>query len=663
MKKHVKNEHAKRKRSEDQQGCRKEDKDGIETTKSKVAERTHMRSEVDAIAPWKCEFCSKVFQSVSGMKKHVKKNHSKRRISEASRQGSKPTEIDGMKTTNNKATGRTQSWSEWRNIAPWKCQFCSKVFPSVSGVKKHIKKKHFKRMKSEASNQGSEPEEKDGIEINNSKATEKTQSWPEWVKSVPWKCQFCGKVCESVRFLKKHVKKRHSYRMKSEASHQVCKPDEKDGIEINNSKVTERTHSLSVPAKIAPWKCQLCSKVFQSVSGMKNHVKKKHSRRKKYQSPDQGCKQEKRDGTEVASSGTTLGAQEVCRRCKVRFFAFGSGNKCVYCIHCNKELSLEGNDNGSRREDGFVSSVVQDKMQSLRQKKCGQLLDSARAFQCQYCQKSVSKINNLYKHIILAHGKEFGSNDHGSCTRFGNQSERNNNFIHQACAAKESIKGFQNCEDHRVAKNLNAQSRGLKFTTVRRKADKLGTKHTVQCNRFRCWYSRREFLSKDCRSRHEIKSHENQVAPSSLRPKLDVNKTFISRTLHERPLCNKDETNRAGKSRACMGGQHANECYRRDKAFPCEYCPKQFFQVTSRYKHVMLTHTGVTNAFFKVCQLKLQGPTEKNGEAMPLFCSDRSITSPSSPLKRKKDVLDLDCQPQYKKFRADDVNCDDDVNC
>ena len=312
---------------------------------------------------------------------------------------------------------------------------------------------------------------------------------------------------------------------------------------------------------------------------MKKHVAKKHSRRKNYQSPDQGCKQEGKDGTEVTSSGTTQGGQEVCRRCKVRFFAFGSGNKCVHCIHCNKELSLEGNDNWSGFEDVFVSSVVQEKMQSPRQKKNGQPLASARAFQCQYCQKGVSKINSLYKHIMIAHGKEFGSNDHGSCTRFGNKSERNDNSIHQACAAKVSIKAFQNCEGHRVAKNLNARPRGVKFTTVRRNAGTQGTKHTVQ------------------------------------------------------------------------------ECYPRNKAFPCEYCPKQFLQVTSRYRHVMLAHTGVTNAFSKVCQLKLQVPADKTSEAMSLFCSDRSITSPSTLLKRKTDVSNVDDQPEKKKFRADDVNC------
>ena len=656
MKKHVKNKHAKRKRSEDQQGCKKEDKDGIETTNSKVAERTHTCSEADTIAPWKCEFCSKVFQSVSGMKKHVKKNHSKRRKSEASRQWCKPQEKDGIETTNSKVTGRTQSWSEWLNIAPWKCRFCSKVFPSVSGVEKHVKKKHLKRRKSEVSHQGCKPEEKDDIEINNSKATERTQSWSEWVKLAPWKCQFCSKVCQSVSCMQKHVKKRHSSRIKSEASHKVCKPEEKDGIEIDNSNVTERTQSWSVPAKIAPWKCQFCSKVFQSVSGMKKHVTKKHSRKKRYQSPDQDCKQEGKDGTEVTNSGTTLGALEVCRRCKARFFAFGSGNKCVYCIHCNKELSLEGNDNGSGCEDEFVSGVIQDEMHCLRQKKNGQLLASARAFKCQYCQKGVSKINSLYKHIMIAHGKEFGSNYHGSCTRFVNQSERKNSSIPQACAANVSVKAFQNCEDHRVARNLNAQPRGVKFKTVRMKAGTRGTKHTVQCNRFRCWYSRREFLSRGCRGRHEIKSHGNQVAPSSLRPKLDVDKTFISKTLHERPLWSKDENNREGKSRACIDGPHAKKCYPRNKAFPCEYCPKQFLQVTSRYRHVMLAHTGVTNAFSKVCQLKPQVPTDKTSAAMPLFCSDRSIASSSTPIKRKKDVSNLDCQPENKKFRRHDVN-------
>ena len=645
MKKHVENKHAKRKWTEEQRGCKKQHKDGIETTNSKVAEKTHTCSEEDGIAPWKCEFCSKVFQSVSGMKKHVKKKHSKRRKSEASSQGCKAEEKDGIKATNSKVAKRTQSWSEWVNIAPWKCQFCSKVFPSVSGVKKHVKKKHSKRRKSEASHQGFKPEEKDGIEINNSKATERKQSWAEWAKIAPWKCQFCSKVCKSVSCMEKHVRENHSKRRKSEASRPGCKPEDKDGIKTTNSKVTERTQSWSDPAKIAPRKCQFCSKVFQSVSGMKKHVTKKHSTRKRYQSPDQGCKQEGKDGIEASISGTNLGAQEVCRRCKVRFFAFGSGNKCVYCIHCRK-LSLEGNDNRSGFEDEFVRSVVQDKMQPLRKMKNSQLLASARAFQCQYCQKGVPDINSLYKHIMIAHGKELGSN-HGSCTRSVNQSGRKNSSIHQACTAKVRIEAFQDCtEGRREARNPNAQLRGRKVGT-------LGTKHTVQFDRYRCWYSRREFLSRGCSGRQELKSHENQVAPSSLRSKLDVDKTLISKPLHESPPWSKDENNREGKSRASMDGSHVKGCLPRNKAFPCEYCPKQFLQVTSRYRHVMLAHTGVTNATSK---LKPQVPTGKTSEAMPLFYIDRNITSSSTPVKRKKDVSNLDCQPEKKKFRRHDVN-------
>jgi len=54
--------------------------------------------------------------------------------------------------------------------------------------------------------------------------------------------------------------------------------------------------------------------------------------------------------------------------------------------------------------------------------------------------------------------------------------------------------------------------------------------------------------------------------------------------------------------------------------------------------------------------LKPQVPTDKTSAAMPLFCSDRSIASSSTPIKRKKDVSNLDCQPENKKFRRHDVN-------
>ena len=653
MKKHVTKKHSKCGKSEaSHQGCKLEEKDGIETNNGEVTQRTQSWSEGGKVSPWKCQFCSKVFQSVRDMQKHVKKKHSKCGKSEASHQGCNLEEKDGIETNNSKVTQRTQSWSEGGKGSPWKCQFCSKVFQSVSGMRKHVKKKHSKCGKSKASHQGCNLEEKDGIETNNSKVTQRTQSWSEGGKGSPWKCQFCSKVFQSVSGMRKHVKKKHSKCGKSEASHQGCKLEEKDGIETNNSKVTKRTQSWSERGKGSPWKCQFCSKIFQSVSGMKKHVTKKHSKRERYQSPDQGCKQEEKNGTEVTSSVTAKGAQNVCRRCEVRFFAFGSDNKCVYCIHCNRELSLDGNDNGSGFGDEFVGSGIQDRMQFVCQKKHSPLLVSVRAFQCQYCQKGVSKINDLYKHIMIAHGKEFGSNDHGSCTRFVNQSERKNDSTHQAFATEESIEVFQNFEEGpKLTRNRDAQPRGVKFSTVSRKAGTLGTKRTAQCNRFRCW-SRREYLSRGCRGRHGIQSHANQLGSSSLRPKLDVDKTFISRPLHERPRWSKDENNREGKSRACIDGPHVKECYSRNKAFPCEYCPKQFLRVASRYRHVMLVHTGAT----KVCQLKPQVPADKTGETMPLFCSDRSIRSSSAPIKRKKDISNLDCQLENKKFRRHDVN-------
>ena len=642
MKKHVKNKHPKRKRSEDQQGCKKEDKNGIEATSSKVAERTHACSEADTIAPWKCEFCSKVFQSVSGMIKHVKKKHSKRRKAEASHQECKPEEKGGIETTNSKVCQRAQSWSEWVKSAPWKCKFCGKVCQSVGDMQKHVKKKHSKWRKSEASHQGCKLEEQNFIETNNSKVTQRTQSWSEWATVSPWKCQFCSKVCQSVSDMQKHVKKKHSRWRKSEASRQGSKIEEKDFIETNNSKVTQRTQSWSEWANVSPWKCQFCSKVFQSVSGMKKHVKNKHSKSKRNRSPGQQNKQEGQHGTEVSSSETANAAQDVCLRCGVRFFAFGSHNKCVYCVRCNRELSLEGNDNGSEFGDEFVGSGIQDRMQ----KKESPLLASARAFQCQYCLKGVSKINSLYKHIMIAHEKEFGSNDHDSCTRFGNQSEWKNDSAHQA---------FQNCEEGcKLARNRNAQPRGVKFSTVRRKAGTLGTKRSAQCNRFRCRYTRRDFLSGDCRRRLGIKSHENELGSSSLLPKLDVDN--ISKPLYEKPRLSKDENNRKGKSRACIDGPHVKEHNPRNKAFPCEYCPKQFLRVTSRYRHVLLVHSGATNATSKICQLKPQVPANKTGETLPLFCSDQSIRSSSTPMKRKKDISNLDCQPENRKSRRHDVN-------
>ena len=627
--------------------------DDIKTIDREMAERTQTCSESAKGGLWKCQYCNKEFQSYSGMRKHVKKKHAQRKRSDPY-QGNKPGGKDGIKTTNNEVTEKTQTCSKVAKFAPLKCPYCSKEFQSDSGMKKHVKKKHAKRKRLDPY-KGYKPAEKDGTETTNGEVAE---TCSKVAKFAPLKCQYCSKEFQSDSGMKKHVKKKHAKRKRMD-HYKGYKPAEKDGTQTTNGEVAEKTQTCLKLAKSAPFKCQYCSKEFQSDSGMKKHVKKKHPKGKRSDS-SQLCKPKGNGSIEVTSSETAKGT-EVCHRCEVRFIAFGSGSKHIYCVHCSREL-LEENATGPGFKEQFVGNSAHSRRQSISEKRnrlSRPFPASARAFQCQYCLKGLSSINNLYKHIMIAHTEDFGSNPRGSCNRMDDQSLRRNISIRQACTTQLSREAVQNCDqkDADSANDLNGRLKGVKFTTVRNKLCKARTKRTALSHRFRCRYCRREFSTQNSRRRHEVKFHEKQVGSSSL----GVGKNGINKPLNESPLSVGDLaafTNCNETSRASTDGLRAKECHS-VKSFPCEYCPKEFSRFNSRFKHVMLVHTRAANSTSKVCQLKqrvvIERSTRRTGETI-LFHNNHSTCSSLTPAKRKTTISSSDCQPESKKFRRRDFN-------
>ncbi|KAL9985671.1 hypothetical protein ACROYT_G008097 [Oculina patagonica] len=560
-----------------------------------------------------CRHCDKRFVSYSGLYRHTRKYH-----------------------------------IEHVSIGPLKCQHCHKEFQNAGGMQAHVNKRHAKEKKSEPC-RGLKPEGEGCFETINCDVEESTQTCSKSPRICPWKCQYCSKEFQSVGGMKKHVRKKHGKRKRSD-TYQGNKPGGKDGIETTKSEEAGRSQTCSKPAKFGPLKCQYCSKEFQSESGIKKHVKKKHGKRMKSGSYQQ-CKPKGKGSIEAASSEMANGTQ-VCPGCEVRFFTFGSGDKHIHCIHCSRVLSLEKNATGSGLKRQFVCNSIQGRAQSIPEKNSGlsrPFRASARAFQCRYCLKGFSTINSLYKHIMIAHKNDFGSNTQRSCNRMDDQSVRRIISIHQACTTQVSKEGVQIGDE-------KDESANIKFATVKNKLCKARTKSSPLTNRFRCRHCSRRFFTKNSRRKHEVKLHGKQVESSSLRSKLDVDKNGINKPLNESPLSSDDFLsalkNGEKISRACTDGPNAKECHLRDKSFPCEYCPKQFLRVSSRYKHVMLVHTRPANATYRVCQSKQKVPIGRSTRRT----SDRGTGCSLSPAKRKATTWSSDCQPESKKFRRHGIN-------
>ena len=610
----------------------------------------HMRkchTEQSSVGPWKCQHYKNEFQNVSGMRKHLNKRHTKEKKSEPYK-GCEPGGEVGLKTINSDVADKTQTCLKSAKFGHWKCQYCSKEFQSYSGVRKHLRKKHGKKTGSVAY-QGYKPGWKDGVEPVGSTVDEKTQT----AKIPPWKCQYCSKEFQSDSGIKKHIKKKHAKKKRFDP----LQVNNLEGvIETTIGEVAEKTQTSSKSAKCAPWKCEYCSKEFLSDSGMKKHIKKKHAKRKRSDSNREDKLKGK--GRAEATSNEMAKETQVCRRCQARFFPFGSGDKHMYCFNCSRESALE---EGSGFKEQFFGNCIRGRLQSIGKK--AKDLNSARAFRCQYCLKGLSSINSLYKHILIAHKTDVGLTSQGSYNRFEKQTVRKNISANQASTTKASGEVIQNSDErNKLASDLNGQQGGVKFKTVENKLCKTRTKRT-SVSGLHCRYCRKRFSSKTSRWRHEVKFHGKQVGTSSLRSKLYVDENGTKKPLNENPLLSDDDLaalkNCEEVSRARTVGPDAEEYHSGNTSFPCEYCPKQFLRISSRYKHVMLVHTRAANSSSKGSQSKqkvlTERYTERTGKAM-LFSNDHSTCSSATPAKRKTTMSSSDYQPECKKFRRHDNN-------
>lgn len=609
----------------------------------------HMRkchTKQSSVGPWKGQYCSNEYQSVSGMRKHLNKRHAKEKQSEPYKRYKPEGEV-GLKTINSDFADKTQTCSKSAKFGHWKCQYCSKEFQSYSGVRKHLKKKHGKK-KSDPY-QGCKPGGENCVEPVGSRADEKTQT----PKKPPWKCQYCNKEFQSDSGIKKHIKKKHAKKKRFDPF-QVNNLITEVVVETNIGEVAEKTQTSSKSAKCAPWKCQYCSKEFQSESGMKKHIKTKHTKRKRSDSYREG--KLNGQGRAEATSNEMAKETQVCRRCQARFFPFGSGYKHMYCFNCSRELALE---EGPGFKEQFAGNFIRGRRQSIGKKMKN--LNSARVFRCQYCLKGLSTINSLYKHILIAHKTDVGLTSQGSYNRFEKQTVRKNISTYQACTTQASGEVMQNSDErNKLASDRNGQLGGVKVTTVKNKLCKTRAKRTSESG-LRCRYCRKRFSSKSSRWRHEVKFHDKQVGSSSPRSNLYVDKNGTKKPANENPLLSDDDLaalqNCEEASGARAVGPDAEEYHSGNTSFPCEYCPKQFLRISSRYKHVMLVHTRTSSSSSRGSQSKqkvlTEHYTERTSKAM-LFSNDHSTCSSAPPAKRKTAMSSSDYQPECKKFRGHD---------
>ena len=453
-----------------------------------------------------------------------------------------------------------------------------------------------------------------------------------------YSCLPCNKQFLTHGGLYKHYRKKHAMSKSDLAQIRVhtdinvklngqhgCKPDAKDNV--------------------GHWKCQYCNKKFQTAYGLHRHVKKRHSKRIRLDR-QQGCKPR-------IKSSKGPGKNQHCEK------GFQTTVDLLWHVkdRHGKRLRLVHQQGG--KLDVQAKTILDVDIIATETSKY-----TVRAFRCQYCHKGFSTVNGRYKHIMLAHGNELASIPPAPQKNSDTPSTSNYNAVicQVNLAQQERREAGQ--------KATTSDKNGIKSKTAKHPIRRKLKPAVIGC-KYRCRYCRKEFFSKSYRRKHERCFHEKRVSPSSALPKrkegkIDNWKPFPNTAFssEEKLLARKSKnrediplTRPSTSSPHVLAASGLNMQLTR-KAFSCQHCPRQFLSVSTRYKHVLLAHSGERTLPSKVCQLvpKIcnESSTTEFGQTV-VSSDDGSYHSPVSPAKRMRPSSPLTDQPLSKRLKPQEL--------
>lgn len=418
--------------------------------------------------------------------------------------------------------------------------------------------------------------------------------------SSPFVCSICNRGLSSKRSLFRHKESQHrttkkfsclpcnkqflsysGFRKHKRKKHAESKPDSAQSVQTNSSSKLNRQQVCKPEAKgnAGPWHCQYCERKFGTIKGIATHLWRTHPGRKEF------------DGQHVCDPEVTA-----------------------------DDFSLDNVDTESSKR-------------------------TVGAFRCQYCQKGFSTVHGRYKHIMIAHGTELISIPPAPPKSSETQSAsgHNVNIPPASLAQHESREVFKNCNKvHRPASDYNprlsvATSKSIKIPRREK------VKRSILGCRLSCCFCRKQFFNKSSRRKHELYVHERRVGSSSTLRKHKNGRTN-NKNLDDMTAFSSEEQLPVSQNRDVLAdtipsadGFHAKaasalNCQPTDKAFPCQYCPRQFFRVSDRYKHTALAHSGDASSSSKVCHLDSEvssgNVTTKTGETVS---ADQPLTKRFKP--------------------------------
>ena len=640
----------------------------LESFPSKRALRNHKRSHAGRRAPFICSICKQELSSKYGLLRHKKSQHGTTQsthlqcndqVESKGNQSNHSLNDSGVSSVQENSSSLT---STAHGISQFTCVSCNKQFMTSSGLYKHERKYHGKSKRDSARS----------VQSIISLHKQFTCKLETENSNTPLRCQHCEKQFKTEFFLTMHVKKRHGKRISLVRQLSEAKSNSRHWNE------------------------------FRTIHGVKKYGLRKHPGSQTV-CGDQGCKPEVKSQTRiglispVTSSKTCIVRTFRCQYCHKGFSTINGRYKHILLVHRSELISPSSaphasskNQSASAHEDIMAtdSLVEQDSRQTGqngifsdgnldREPKSNAVNHSIKRrphtgrtgpFVCSICQKRLSSKRSLLRHKESQHGTTQSTHlqCNGQVESKGDQSNHapNESSENQSASVREEIMDTDilaepGSRQNGIFSDDDLRLRETNYNTANHSI-KRKTKGTALGCRVSCRYCRRRFFSTDGRRRHELKLHEKRrVGSSSALAKHKGRKI-------ERANPFDKATSSCGKelsaSENCEEKPLARSSFYRDdaktapglnlqptvKAFSCQHCPRQFFSVSARYKHILLVHSGEV----RVCQVGSESSITKSppssydnhGNASSVPPGEGKWPSPSScgqPLNKRSKPQEL----------------------
>ena len=604
--------------------------------------------------PWNCLYCGNEFNSIHGIRKHVSRKHPGRKKIYGRRSCS-PEERKESRDVSEHSGKRTVK----RMVMAIRCQYCNRGFRTVSKRYKHVMLVHkedlvslplpdHNRLKNESENisitiHPKDLESQDCKEIDEDETTGDkqhlgvTESKPRPNLMKPggksgaldnsFYCRYCKKGFLNKCSCRRHELRLHEKKLKSTFTvSQDSKEAAGNEATTTGQRFSEvKCKSLTGLSKARTKRraldfnsyCRYCKKRFLSKSSCRRHELRFHEKRLKSSS---AAAQNSREAVEKATTNARQhlvgGMSKPLTRLTKPGSKRGALNFCFYCRYCRKEFL---NESSCRRHELGLhekqrkssSAVAQNRKEATENEtsnadqhvgegksKPPTRLSKARtelsaldlSFHCRYCRKGFLHKSSCRRHELIVHKKEI----------------RSSSAVAQSY--KEAAENDTSCAGQHLGEAKSKPLSRLKKASIKRSS--------LDYN-FCCRYCRKWFFARSSRRKHELKFHANQLESSSASFIVQNCKTEVQKPFDKRAISSEGKLSVKLLAKTCSDEPKTRVVFgsdlpKRNKAFPCQHCSRQFITVSRRYKHNLLMHSKQWNLGSSTSQVNLTAVTDRS---------------------------------------------------